>query len=170
MSSPCEASVFTFRLIHRRPKYAFFASLQCWNRPHGHNRGDRHDPGDHQHFRYVQDAVIRLRHPRCTSQCWASGHLSRVASRLGLRHRHLQVHRDGSRAALRHGADRGPVQVHLPGRGRVHHGHQGQTLGLHGEQHRAAFTWANVKKDECKFRLSAQRAFTPLRAASQIAK
>lgn len=59
-----------------------------------------------------------------------------VTSRPGLRHRHLQVHPDGSRAALRHGADRGPVQVHLPVRGRVHPDHQGQSFCLHGEQHR----------------------------------
>lgn len=56
--------------------------------------------------------------------------------RSGLWYWHPQIHPDGARAALRHGADRGPVQVHLPGCVWVHTDHQGQRLRLHGEQKR----------------------------------
>lgn len=56
--------------------------------------------------------------------------------RSGLWYRHPQIHPDGAGAALRYGADRGPVQVHLPGCVRVHPDHQGQRLCLHGEKPR----------------------------------
>lgn len=54
-------------------------------------------------------------------------------SRFGLWHRHPQIHPDGARAALRLGADWGPVQVHLLVCVRVHPGHQSQRLRLPGE-------------------------------------
>lgn len=47
---------------------------------------------------------------------------------------HPEIHPDGTRSALRHGADRSPVQVHLLSCVWVHPDHQGQGERLHGEE------------------------------------
>lgn len=62
--------------------------------------------------------------------------LSCLTSRSGLWHWHREIHPDVARATLWHGADRGPVQVHLPVCVWVHTDHQGQRLRLLGEQQR----------------------------------
>lgn len=59
---------------------------------------------------------------------------SHFASRCGLWYWHPQIHPDGARAALRHGADWGPVQVHLPVCVWVHTDPQGHRQRLPGEQ------------------------------------
>lgn len=65
---------------------------------------------------------------------------------------YCKIHPDGARATLWYGADRGPVQVHLPGCGRVHTDLQDQRLGLNGEQQglknriECRLKWGNRKR------------------------
>lgn len=78
---------------------------------------------EHKYSVYFQ-----FSHTACT-QCFPIS-----LCRSGLWSRHPKIHPDGTRAALWHGADRGPVQVHLPVCVPVHTDHQGQRPGLHGER------------------------------------
>lgn len=69
------------------------------------------------------------------------------APRSGLRHRHPQDHPAGAAAALRHGADRGPVQVHLHGSAAVHrHGPEETGGGAGTSQGFFVFFWSFLFK------------------------